>query len=502
MRNEKKSHARRPIVVAGTAAASLAAALAFAPVASAHTVAGPTATFNKGHRVLVVLADAGGGTITVGRNAAGTLNVNGGAVLIRGGRATVRNVDRIVVVGGAGADRIAIDEQGGPLPGATLQGGGGDDELFGGSGSDHLLGGDGADLLTSDAGNDVLNGGAGNDVLTGGAGTDQARGGAGADQMIWNPGDGSDLDEGGDGPDAVVVNGGDASESFTATSEGARVRFDRVSPLPFHLDIGTSEHLLVHGNGGDDSFATVGDLGPLIGLSVDGGAGNDRISGGTGDDTLFGGPGDDVVDGNQGADFASLGDGNDTFVWDAGDGSDTVEGGAEQDTLVFNGAAAPEKLELSAHGARAFLVRDVGHVSMDLNGIEQVDANVLGGADTVTVDDLSGTDVTGTDVNLTGTPGGSTGDGAGDSVVVDGTAAADTVKIGNAKPAVVAVEGLHGFVRVLGSDGTADALTFNALAGDDTVDATGLSPGVLALTVNGGAGTDVLSGGAGTVLTQ
>ena len=36
---------------------------------------------------------------------------------------------------------------------------------------------------------------------------------------------------------------------------------------------------------------------------------------------------------------------------------------------------------------------------MDLNGIEQVETNTLGGADTVTVNDLSGTDVTEADVS-------------------------------------------------------------------------------------------------------
>src|SRR6185312_6053615 len=139
-------------------------------------------------------------------------------------------------------------------------------------------------------------------------------------------------------------------------------------------------------------------------LDVDGGPGNDLISGGNGNDTLTGGSGDDTVDGNAGADVADLGDGTDTFVWDAGDGSDTVEGGAGQDSLEFNGAAAAEQMTLSANGSRARLVRDLGHVSMDLNGIERVDTNAFGGADTVTVDDLSGTDVTESNVALVGAP--------------------------------------------------------------------------------------------------
>ena len=48
---------------------------------------------------------------------------------------------------------------------------------------------------------------------------------------------------------------------------------------------------------------------------------------------------------------------------------------------------------------------------------------------------------------------------------------------------------------VFGTDGSTDVLTLNALGGDDTVDATGLAAGVIGLTVDGGAGADVLAGG-------
>ena len=37
--------------------------------------------------------------------------------------------------------------------------------------------------------------------------------------------------------------------------------------------------------------------------------------------------------------------------------------------------------------------RDVANIAMDLNGIESIDFNALGGADTVTVNNLAGTDV-------------------------------------------------------------------------------------------------------------
>ena len=97
--------------------------------------------------------------------------------------------------------------------------------------------------------------------------------------------------------------------------------------------------------------------------------------------------------GGQGNDSADLGDGNDTFIWNPGDGSDIVEGGAGTDTLVFDGANVGERIDISANGGRALLTRDIGIVTMDLNSVEHIQLNTLGGADTVTVNDLTGTGV-------------------------------------------------------------------------------------------------------------
>jgi len=502
MKHHRNPQRRRTVLGAGAAAASLTAALAFASPASAET----SAHFVKGQGVLTVFGDARSNAITVGRDRAGAIEVNGGTVDIGGARATVANVRSIVVLGAGGSDRVSIDEGNGALPSARLYGGAGDDELFGGSSNDRLFGEDGSDTLFGSGGDDVLSGGSGSDALTGGVGTDQSFGDAGDDQLIWNPGDGSDLNEGGDGSDAVVVNGGGVGETFTAAANGSRVRFDRLAPLPFSLDIGTSERLVVNANGGDDSFAASGDLAPLIALTVDGGSGNDRISGGNGNDTLRGGVGDDEVDGNQGRDSAFLGDGSDTFVWDAGDGSDTVEGGTNgafngaADRLVFNGADGDETIDLAANGSRSRLVRDVGHVTMDLNGIEQVEANTLGGADTVTVNDLSGTDVTEVGLSLAGSLNPKAGDGADDHVIVNATDGPDTVDLTGTQSDGVTVSGLQALVHVFGTDGPSDALTFHALGGNDTVDATGVAAGVVSLTLDGGAGTDLLSGGPGTVV--
>ena len=97
-------------------------------------------------------------------------------------------------------------------------------------------------------------------------------------------------------------------------------------------------------NGGDDSFSATGNLAALISVTVDGGAGDDRILGSNGNDMLLGGDGNDFIDGQQGDDAAFLGAGDDVFQWDPGDGSDAVEGQDGTDTMLFNGANVGEKL--------------------------------------------------------------------------------------------------------------------------------------------------------------
>jgi hypothetical protein len=160
------------------------------------------------------------------------------------------------VVGAAGNDVINLDEANGALPRANLFGGAGNDTLTGGSGGDTLVGQAGNDTLLAKGGFDALFGGSGNDALTGGDADDRAFGEAGNDRMIWNPGDDTDLNEGGADADTTEVIGGNGAEVFSTTANGARVRFDRVDPAPFAIDIGTTESLVVNANGGDDTSAT------------------------------------------------------------------------------------------------------------------------------------------------------------------------------------------------------------------------------------------------------
>jgi Ca2+-binding RTX toxin-like protein len=468
----KRRHAVAAIAAAvGTASASLV----LAAHANADTHAGISAHFDNGRGILTVVGDNRDNRITVGRDAGGTISVNNGDVRIHGTRATVDNVDLIRIFGYGGNDALALDEANGAMPAA---------HLFGGSGNDRLLGGSGDDLLF---------GGSGDDTLIGARGTDQVFGNSGNDRMIWNPGEGTDVNEGGDGVDTVEVNGGNVAENFTVTPNGARVRFDRVTPLPFSIDIGTSEKLDLNANGGDDQFSA-GAVGSLISITVNGGAGNDSLLGGTGADTLNGDEGNDFVDGNGGADVSALGAGDDTFQWDPGDGSDVIEGQDGHDTMLFNGADAAETMAVSANGHRVLFTRNLGNIAMDLDGIEQIDTNPLGGADQITVNDVTGTDLSAVNLNLAAQTGG--GDGAVDSVIVNGTNGNNVVTVTGSAGKGVTVSGLTPTTHLSGTD-AGDTLTVKALAGSDVVDASGLAAGAVTLTVDGGAGNDQLVGSAG-----
>src|SRR5262249_41166980 len=161
---------------------------------------------------------------------------------------------------------------------------------------------------------------------------------------------------------------------------------------------------------------------------IDGGAGNDTITGGDGNDLLIGGDGNDVIEGGRGNDVMFGGAGDDVFTWDPGDGSDVIEGQGGHDAMLFDRNHLPENITIAAlTNGHVLFARDVANVTMNLNGVEQIDFNAHGGADTITVNDLSHTDVTEVNLDLASPPGSGTGDGATDTIIVNGTNGDDTI---------------------------------------------------------------------------
>jgi Ca2+-binding RTX toxin-like protein len=215
-----------------------------------------SAFFARG--VLTVIGDDQANTLTVSRDAAGAIFVNGGAVPVTGGVPTTNNTTLIQIFGLDGADVLRVDDTNGPMPSASLLGGEGDDVLTGSANVDELDGGPGNDELSSRGGDDRVIGGPGHDNLAGGPGTDQFFGGEGDDEIIWLPGEGSDLVEGEEGNDTLLFVGANGDEVVNVSANGQRLRFFR-TPGNITMDCDGIERVDFLALGGKDEV-TVGDL--------------------------------------------------------------------------------------------------------------------------------------------------------------------------------------------------------------------------------------------------
>jgi len=202
---------------------------------------------------LLFTGDDGNNQIVVGRDAAGHLFGNGGAIPISPNDATVANTDLIRVNAGDGNDFVSLDETNGPLPAAQLFGGDGNDTLIGGSGADRLSGQDGDDTLSGGAGNDTFFAGSGNDSVVGGTGADVAFLGAGNDVFRWDQGDGSDRVEGGAGHDEMLFNGFGVAEQFTLSAgPDGHALFTRAQG-GIIMDLHSVENITLNPLAGDDT---------------------------------------------------------------------------------------------------------------------------------------------------------------------------------------------------------------------------------------------------------
>lgn len=457
--------------------------------------------------------------------------------------------DTMLVRGLGGDDVLLASTLTTPMK-LVLDGGTGNDMLSGSSGADVLIGGDGNDFVDGNQGADQALLGAGNDsfLWNPGDGNDAVEGGAGQDRLVFN---GSSVSEN----IAISANGGralltrdvaavtmDLNDVETidfaalngadtivvgnlAGTEITRVAIDLAATGNAAQADGSMDQVVVNGTASADVVGISGGAGSALvfglpaqvaiahsegaldRLTVDGGAGNDvldatalaadtiglTLRGGLGADVMLGSAGDDQIVGGDGNDLALLGAGNDVFFWSPGDDNDIVEGQAGFDTLQFQGSNVSEKLAISANGGRALLTRDVAAVTMDLNDVENIQTNALGGTDSIIVNDLGGTDVNRVSVDLGGAPG--AGDGQVDTVTLNATNGDDVIVVSRSG-STVTVSGLAMDLFIFNFD-LNDHLVINGLGGDDVIDASGLSLGSLQFTADGGAGDDVLIGGAG-----
>lgn len=242
------------------------------------------------------------------------------------------------------------------------------------------------------------------------------------------------------------------------------------------LQGGDGNDTLDGGDGNDILFGWPGDdviLGGEGDDSINGHAGNDSLSGGGGNDTITGELGNDSIAGNAGADLITGDGGDDLMVWNEGDGLDVIDCGGGMDTARIGGTSSADVYVINPGALGRILLQRTAPsaVTLDL-GVENLEIAGGEGDDSVTVNPTI------ISVSFDG--------GAGnDSLTINGTANDDAYTVVGA--AASSVRGTIAQTAV-------ERWTFNALGGNDSIDA---AAATAALVLNGGDGNDTLVGGAG-----
>jgi Ca2+-binding RTX toxin-like protein len=284
----------------------LTATAALVPGVPATASAAPVATFDPGTRVLSVSGDTGNNTLTVSRDGAGTIFVNGG---------------NDTAIMGAGDDVFIWD----PGDGSdVVEGQSGTDTLrFNGSGTaenfDVSANGSRVRFFRS-VGNITMDlngverielnaaGGTDNITVNDLDGTDAAV----VAIDLANP-IGSNTPDGAE--DAVVVNGTPGNDIVVIAQILGTVQ---VAGLPARVSVRNADAALdtlrVNGQGGQDGISAAGLPAGVLQLTLDGGPENDLLIGSAGDDTLLGGDGNDLLNGGPGTDTLDGGPGTDIGV--------------------------------------------------------------------------------------------------------------------------------------------------------------------------------------------
>jgi hypothetical protein len=135
--------------------------------------------------------------------------------------------------------------------------------------------------------------------------------------------------------------------------------------------------------------------------------------------------------------------------------------------MLFNGAGVADTFDVSANGSRVRFFRQPANITMDLDDVERILTQALGDIDTAVVHDMSGTDLKNIEFELEAAVGGNVGDGAADTVTVEGTNGPDAVALA-ANAGGVDVTGLATAVRIEHSEVANDLLKVNTLGGNDS----------------------------------
>jgi Ca2+-binding RTX toxin-like protein len=270
----------------------------------------------------------------------------------------------------------------------------------------------------------------------------------------------------------------DNNDAVSVDCSGGFVRvFDDAVPTAFTTTCAAVTSLTVTATGNFDNTIDLSGVTAAAFTALSSTASTVSIASGGGVDVLTGSELADTITGGPGNETQQGGAGNDIFIWNPGDGSDTLVGGAGTDTMLFNGAGAAEVFAVTAVGSAFRFTRDLGGIIMDATTVETLILNGLGGNDSATVGNLTGVaDLT--TINLL------MGDG---DDIVDASAQA------NASIALT----IDGGANNDNLTGSANADTISGGAGNDSI--TGLA-GVDVM--DGGDGDDTITGGPGNETQQ
>ncbi|HEY5800451.1 MAG TPA: calcium-binding protein, partial [Burkholderiaceae bacterium] len=212
-------------------------------------------------------------------------------------------------------------------------------------------------------------------------------------------------------------------------------------------------------------------------------------------DTIDTGAGNDTVEGAGGADAISLGEGNDLAIWRNGDDSDSINGGSGLDRLaIYSGTTADSfVVEAITEGRARITHTGFNSDTVRTDGIEKLEFYMGLGADQVTFNALSTTDVYSMHVNLAGNSS-TLADGYADQVTANAGSGSNVIEVELDTAGQVKVEGL-GQLTVRQWEAI-DRLVLNGQAGADRIDASAM-PVAMQLTLDGGEHNDTLIGGAG-----
>ncbi|MDB5471288.1 MAG: hypothetical protein JWR84_2848 [Caulobacter sp.] len=332
-----------------------------------------------------------------------------------------------------------IDFRGGALA-DIVTGSDAGDELHGGDGGDTLNGGGGQDYLYGDGGADTLNGGLDNDIIAGGDGDDS---------IVHVMNQGADTIYGGDesqdlsfGDSLFIDASADASDTTITVSNGNLYDGTTFSGI---------DSVGIQGGGGGNTF--IGDDDP------------NHFLGGGGDDTLDGGGNLDTLEGQ---------DDNDTLISNDAD-------------LLLAGGAGIDTAFISRTGGATFVHQDAGGTGVFSDGTVLTSIEVIYYSGGVGAD------------NITSGDGNDFLNGGQGSDILHGGKGADTLFaseyiIPNQPTPEDRLYGEDGNDFIQGGQSMKLA---SGGAGDDviTLQSLSLPASTFNVTLDGGAGADILNGG-------